>query len=170
MRAFQPFITTAAVVSFIGVMGMNVLAEAPATQPAPADGRAMAPAVKPKELSNTVIKGLDWIAKSQRDDGGWSQGEESSHMGSSNGNLRDLPNIADTCAAMLALIRSGSTPSQGTYSQNLRRGVDFLCAKIAKAPAEGLSITDLQGTRLQQKLGTHIDTFMAALVLAEVKD
>ena len=39
-------------------------------------------AVEPKPLSEQVLKGLNWLIKNQHPNGGWSQGEESSNMGS----------------------------------------------------------------------------------------
>src|SRR5205807_6315626 len=64
-------------------------------------------AVDPKALSANVRKGLGWLAEHQLASGGWGQGEESAQMGGGTA-LRDTPNVADTCIAALALIRSGS--------------------------------------------------------------
>src|SRR5437868_6789946 len=68
-------------------------------------------AVEPKPLSPIVKKGLDWLVEHQLPGGGWGEGEESPQMRGSGRNeaLRDTPNVADTCIAALALIRSGST-------------------------------------------------------------
>jgi len=139
--------------------------EKPATQSA-----KWAPAVQPKPLSENVKRGLAWLVKTQQPAGGWSQGEESAAMGAGSVNIRDTANVADTCAATLALIRAGSTPRQGEHAGNIRRGLEFICREIAEAEPQGLYVTKLRGTRLQQKLGPYIDTFLAAMVLAEVKD
>ena len=127
-----------------------------------------APAVKPKALSNNVLKGIKWLLDHQDPEGSWSQGEESRHMGTSKNNLKDKPNVADTCAAALALIRSGSTPSKGEYARNITKAVTYVCDQIKKSDDKSLFITDIKGTRLQMKLGTYIDTFMASMLLAEV--
>jgi hypothetical protein len=129
---------------------------------------AWAPAIKPKALSNNVHKGLKWLADHQHESGGWGQGEESQHMGNSMAHMIDQPNAADTCAAALAMIRSGSTPAKGPYSQNIRKAVDFVMGQVEAADAESLFITNVRNTRLQMKLGTYIDTFLASLLFAEV--
>src|SRR5262245_3246481 len=59
--------------------------------------------VQAKALSNEFRKAAIWLAKHQHENGGWSQGEESREMGNSLDNLRDKPNVADTCMAVLAL-------------------------------------------------------------------
>ena len=126
-------------------------------------------AVKPKPLSPNVREGLDWLVQHQHNNGGWGQGEESRHMGRGMANVKAKPNVADTCTATLALIRSGSTPSEGSYAQAIHRALDFIFSQIEAADEKSLSITSINGTRVQRKLGPHIDTFMASIVLAEVK-
>jgi len=128
-----------------------------------------APAVKPKPLSDNVKKGLDWLVRRQHENGGWSQGEESAQMGHSMDSLRDQPNVGDTCVAILALVRAGSTPKEGPYAENIRKGLDFVCRSVEGADGPSLYVTSVRGTRLQQKLGTYIDTFLSSMVLAEVK-
>jgi len=128
-----------------------------------------APVVQPKPLTNNVKSGLAWLAKTQLKSGGWSQGEESSAMGNSLDNLKDKANVADTCIAALALIRSGSTPSKGQYAGNVRSAVNFVCAQVEESDAKSLSVTDIKGTRVQMKLGPYIDTFMASMLLTEAK-
>ncbi|MBM3493548.1 MAG: hypothetical protein FJX72_04380 [Armatimonadetes bacterium] len=127
------------------------------------------PRVNPKPLSQSVLRGLAWLASSQNRNGGWSQGEESSYMGATMDQLKDKPNVADTCIAALALMRAGSTPKSGPYARNLTAAAKFVCGEIEKSPPQSLSITSIQGTRVQTKLGQYIDTFLAALLLAEVK-
>jgi hypothetical protein len=129
-----------------------------------------APAVKPKALSENVKKGLEWLVRQQQENGGWAQGEESAQMGRGPGQVRDTANVGDTCAAILALLRSGSTPKEGPHAENIRKGLDFVCKNIEAADGKDLYITTLRGTRLQQKLGNYIDTFLASMVLAEVKE
>lgn len=127
------------------------------------------PAVKPKPLSDNVKRGLAWLAKTQDKSGGWYQGEESSYMGNSMDKVKDIPNVADTCVAALALIRAGSTPKNGAYAKNVESGIKFVCAQIEESDDKSLSITKVNGTRVQLKLGQYIDTFMASLLLSEVK-
>jgi hypothetical protein len=127
------------------------------------------PAVEPKPLSEQVKKGLAWLVRTQHDNGGWSQGEESQQMGQSLAHLKDKPNVADTCVATLALMRAGSTPSTGPHADNVRRGIEFICCEIEESDKESLYVTSVRGTRVQTKLGPYIDTFLASMVLAEAK-
>lgn len=128
-------------------------------------------AVEPKPLSPSVKKGLDWLVEHQLPGGGWGEGEESPAMRGSgrNESLRDTPNVADTCIAALALIRSGSTPREGPYRGAIAKAVRYVRSQVEESDAEALSVTRVQGTRVQLKLGPNIDTFLASMLLAEVK-
>ena len=132
--------------------------------------RKATPAVQAKPLSDSVKKGLAWLVSRQHENGGWGQGDESANMGNSLAHLAGKPNVGDTCAGALALIRSGSTPTSGPYSKNLVRALGFVCQQVEQADDESMSVTDVQGTRLQMKIGTYVDTFFASLLLAETKD
>ncbi len=129
---------------------------------------AWAPVVNAKPLGEHVRKGLGWIVEHQLPSGGWGQGEESAGM-RGQADLRDLANVGDTCAAVLALLRSGSTAAEGPYAEPIRRGLAFVCEEIERADRDSLYVTEIRGTRLQGKLGAYIDTFLASLVLAEVR-
>jgi len=129
-----------------------------------------APAVDPKPLSNHVKKGLTWLVEHQNDDGGWGQGEESAHMGRGQDEHKDKSNVADTAMATMALIRAGSTPAKGDHAKNIVAAIDFICGQIEAADDKSLFITDIRGTRVQGKIGTYVDTFLAANLLTEVKD
>src|SRR5690606_14084660 len=89
------------------------------------DGAATAwkHAVKAKPLSSQVSKGLEWLVAHQLPSGGWGQGDESAQMGHGMDGMRDVANVADTAMAVLALMRSGSTPAQGTHREPIRRGI-----------------------------------------------
>lgn len=128
-----------------------------------------APAVEPKPLSENVHKALTWLIQAQHPGGGWGQGEESAHMGATLAQLKSVANVADTSTATLALIRAGSSPKQGAYAEAVRRGVEFVCAQVEQSDPSSLYVTDARGTRLQMKLGTYIDTFLAAMLMSEVK-
>jgi squalene-hopene cyclase-like protein len=128
-------------------------------------------AVEPKPLSQGVKKGLDWLVEHQLSSGGWGEGEESPTMRGSgrSESLRDTPNVADTCIAVLALIRSGSTPREGLYRGAIVKGVQYVRSQVQESDTESLAVTRVNGTRVQQKLGPNIDTFLASMLLAEVK-
>jgi Prenyltransferase and squalene oxidase repeat len=125
-------------------------------------------AVEPKPLSRNVKKGLDWLVEHQLPGGGWGQGEESAQM-RGGASLKDTPNVADTCIAVLALIRSGSSPREGLYRDAIVKGVRYVRLQVDESDSQSISVTSVQGTRVQQKLGPNIDTFLASILLAEVK-
>lgn len=102
-------------------------------------------------------------------------------------------NVADTAMAALALLRGtleaglqpqqpadadeGTTDADGiarltdedieSWHQSVRAAARFICTHIEQAEDDSLAITKLQGTRLQQKIGAYVDTFVAALFLTE---
>jgi Squalene-hopene cyclase C-terminal domain len=135
----------------------------------PAVPVAWTTAVDPKPISPSVKKGLDWLVEHQLKDGGWGQGDESQQMGGG-ADLRDKPNVADTSIAALALIRSGSTPSSGPYKDAVAKAVRYVRSQVESSDSKSLDVSTVKGTRVQGKLGPNIDTFLASLLLAEVKD
>ena len=155
--------------------------DAPA--PPPATAPATQPRPEPKALSDNVKRGLEWLAKQQNESGSWSEGEESAQMRQSRArtaaNVQGDPvattapsdpgNVADSASAILALYRAGSTTAQGPYAANIIRGLGYICDQVEKSDSPSLWVTDARNTRLQSKLGTYVDTFLAAQVLAETR-
>ena len=126
-------------------------------------------AATPKPLGDPVKRGVQWLIDQQQNNGGWGQGEESQRIGGQ-GHLKDTANVADTCMATLALLRAGQTPRQGDHQANLRRAIDFVVREVEQSDDQSLYITNTRGTRVQGKLGTYVDTFLAALLLSEVRN
>ena len=152
----------AATACFMGInMAPTLATDAPTTAP------STRPA--PKELSEAAHKALAWLVGRQQPSGAWGQGDESSEMGNGLANISATPNVADTCMAVMALYRAGSTPTTGLYKDAVYKAVNFVCEQIEKSDADSLYITELRGTRTQMKLGTYIDTFFAAQMLSELK-
>ncbi len=130
-------------------------------------------AVKPKELSSTVKKGLEYLVKGQQDDGGWNQG---GGWRNANGGARvegakieDPSDIGNSCFVLLALLRAGNTVTEGEYKEAVKKGLKFVITKVEKADKDSLYITDVRGTQLQSKIGNYVDTFLVNLVLAEFR-
>ena len=94
--------------------------------------------VTAKPLSENVERGLAWVIEAQHTNGGWTQGEESRQMGNSQANLKDKPDVADTCIALMALLRAGSTPKEGPHAESIRKGLGFVCAEIEAAVISGM--------------------------------
>src|SRR5689334_1192740 len=116
-----------------------------------------------------VAKGLKWLISVQGKDGGWGQdGGETSYVRQGE-NLESKGNdVANTAVVAEALLHSGTTATRGEYREPLRRAVDFILKHVEASAADGLAVTDLQGTQIQRKLGPYIDTFLTAKVLAEL--
>lgn len=135
---------------------------------------ASAPAVKPKAISPNVQKGLDYLIEMQDASGGWGQGGGWRQSGNQGGRVegndaKDRPDLGNTCIATLALIRAGNTPQEGKYSKNVARAVAFICDRVEGADKDSLYVTDVRDTQLQVKIGPYVDTFLAGLVLSELK-
>ena len=116
-----------------------------------------------------VEKGAKWLVSVQGQDGGWGQdGGETSYVRQgehleSNGN-----DVANTAVAATALLHSGNTPFSRQYHMALQRAVNFILRHVEQSPVEGLTVTDLNGTQIQRKLGPFIDTFLSSKLLAEL--
>ena len=136
-----------------------------AKQPEPTPRSEWITAVKPKPLNGQVEKGLQWLVEQQHDDGGWDQGDTSLRQAETGES-----NVGDTCAASLALMRSGSTPSDGPYAPAIRKALGFIMKHVEESDPQNLSVSGGLHTRLHAKLGPNIDTFLASLVLTEADD
>jgi hypothetical protein len=120
-------------------------------------------------LGDATEKGLKWLVSVQGQDGGW--GQDGGNEGDSRKgvNLESTGNdLANTSLVCLAILRSGSTLKSGPYSEALRKGVDYVIRNVEAAPAEGLTVTNRQGTQIQRKLGPYIDTFLSTMLLSEI--
>src|SRR5262245_22369720 len=115
------------------------------------------------DVKAAVEKGAKWLASVQGADGGWGQdGGEASYV-RQNVPLESKGNdVANTAVAALALLRAGDQ-----YRPNVERAINFILKKIEASPADGLSITDVNQTQIQRKLGPYIDTFLASMLLAQ---
>ena len=129
-------------------------------------------AVKPKDLSAQVKKGLEFLVKSQQEDGGWNQGGGWRTGGGGRvegAKVEDPSDIGNSCFVLLALLRAGNTVTDGEYKENVKKGLAFVIAKVEKADKDSLYVTDVRGTQLQSKIGPYVDTFLVNLVLAEFR-
>jgi hypothetical protein len=131
-------------------------------------------AVKPKDLSAAVKKGLEYLVKNQQEDGGWNQGG-GWRIGNTGGGrvegakVEDPSDIGNTCFVLLALLRSGSTATDGDYKDAVKKGLKFVITRVEKSDSDSLYVTDVKGTQLQSKIGQYVDTFLVNLTLAEFR-
>jgi hypothetical protein len=146
----------AVVMSVAVVAGAAVWAQTQRTTPEPKTA--------PAPVSTAVDKGARWLASVQGADGGWGQdgGEASSARPGerleSSGN-----DVANTAVAALALLQAGRQ-----YEPQVERALAFVLQRIEASPADGLAITDRQGTQIQRKLGPYIDTFLSSMLMSQI--
>jgi len=115
-------------------------------------------------ITVAVQKGAKWLASVQGADGGWGQdGGDPSNVRQSDRLESNGNDVANTAIAALALLRTGAQ-----YRTNVERAVDFILRRVETSPADGLSVTDVNQTQVQRKLGPYIDTFVASMLLAQV--
>jgi hypothetical protein len=131
-------------------------------------------AVEIQQLSDVAKRGLAYLVAQQQPGGGWGQGGGWRQNGQGSGrvegeNVNDPPDLGNTCAAALALVRAGNTPTQGPYAQNLAKAASIVCDWVERADDDTLFVTNQRDTQLQSKIGRYVDTFLAGLVLSELK-
>jgi len=158
---------------------------APATEPAkpsepakPAEPEKPADIPPPKPLGNEVTKGLAWLAKAQNPDGGWGQGggwrvnrESGTAAGRVEGDqIPDPSDIGNTAIALQAFLRAGTKLNTGEHSQVAAKAAAFLLTQLEADKDEGLFVSPIRDTQLQSKIGVYVDTFLAAQILADLKD
>jgi len=125
-------------------------------------------AEKPKAavapLSSAIDRGASWLASVQGADGGWGQdGGETSYIRNGDRLESSGNDVANTAVAAMALLRAGKR-----YQPNVERALNFILQRVENSSADGLAITDRQGTQIQRKLGPYIDTFLTSMLLAQV--
>ena len=128
-----------------------------------------APPDSTRSPNEAALAGVDWLASVQGNNGGWGQdGGETSFVRvgenlESNGN-----DLANTAAAVMALIQAGHTPDGGKHRAVVRRGLEFVLHQVEASPEDGLAVSSITGTQIQRKLGPYIPTFLTARLLAEI--
>lgn len=126
--------------------------------------------INPKPIGENVTKGLAYLASQQLSDGGWAEGDEAPAMRGSFPNKKDQSNVADTCMAALAFVRSGAYPdSKSPYAKTVEKAAQYVMDAVSRADHETLFVTDIRSTRVQMKLGQFVDTFLSSLFLTELK-
>lgn len=148
----------AVVMSVAMVAGAAAGAQPQRSRPEPKAAPATAP------VSAAVDKGARWLASVQGADGGWGQDGGAASSTRPGERLESSGNdVANTAVAALALLQAGTE-----YSPQVERAVAFVLQQIEASPAEGLAITDRQGTQIQRKLGPCIDTFLSSMLMSQV--
>jgi hypothetical protein len=122
------------------------------------------PGQAPATVSGAVEKGAQWLASVQGADGGWGQDGGSTANNRAGERLESSGNdVANTAVAALALLEAGKQ-----YQPNVDRALAFILERVEASPADGLAITDRQGTQIQRKLGPYIDTFLSSMLMSRM--
>ena len=79
------------------------------------------------------------------------------------------PDVANTSIACLALIRSGSTPRRGRTAARSSREWSLSALSLNRIEPEALADPGFSKVLVQRNLGPYIDSYLACLLLAEVK-
>ena len=130
---------------------------------------------EPKPISGNIKKGLAYLAEVQHESGGWGQGggwrtKAGGRSGRVEGKgVEDPPDIGNTAIALLAFMRAGESFEEGKFSGAMTKAAQFLLAEVDKDKDDTLYVTSIRDTQLQSKIGRYVDTFLAALVLSELK-
>ncbi len=124
-----------AVVVGWGLLSRITLAS-PGEPAPPGDKPGWTTAVEPKPLcARPCKKGLDWLAEHQLPAAAGARARSRPTWAAAAA-LKDTPNVADTCIAALALIRSGSTPTQGPYKDAIVKAVRFVRSQVEASDAQ----------------------------------
>jgi hypothetical protein len=122
----------------------------------------------PANVMGSINDGLAWIAQAQQNNGGWGAGTNMRQDIVDPHAVRTDP--ATTAMVGMALLRAGNTISSGTYSKELKKGLEYLLTCVESAPANSTNITSETGTQIQVKLGGNIDVILTSQFLSNVLD
>src|SRR5687768_10287653 len=107
-----------------------------------------------------VKKGMDWLAQAQAQDGGWGSGSHYAQKERDPHAVQTDP--ASTSLVVMSLLRNDNTLQKGKYSENLKRGMEYLLNAVENCPPNQVQITTLTNTQPQTKLGRNIDVILTA--------
>jgi hypothetical protein len=122
----------------------------------------------PEQVRASLDKALGWLIKSQHKDGGWGAG---SHYQQDIKDPFAVPSDpATTAMVSMSLLRCEMTPTSGIYSAELNKAIVFLLGSVEGSDPESLTITELQNTQPQIKLGQNIDVVLTSQFLTNLLD
>ncbi|MBP7514694.1 MAG: terpene cyclase/mutase family protein [Flavobacteriales bacterium] len=120
----------------------------------------------PAEVLTSQGRAYDWMVKAQNQDGGFAAG---THANQGVMDPHASPSDpATTAMVSMALLRAGSTLTEGRFSAVLKRTTEFLLKAVEIAPDDALNVTSLTGTQIQVKLGQNIDVALTAQYLSNL--
>ena len=122
----------------------------------------------PQQVKSSLEKALTWLMASQHNDGGWGAG---SHYHQEITDPAAVPSDpATTAMVSMSLLRCENTPTSGKYKIQLNKAIEFLLTSVEASKNESLTITELQNTQPQIKLGQNIDVVLTSQFLTNLLD
>ena len=121
----------------------------------------------PEKVQRAIEHGLSWIIEAQQKNGGWGAGSHQ-HQNITNPHAVET-DPATTAMVAMAMLRSGTTLTEGAYSGNLRMSLGYLLHAVETSPQNSLNITEQTGTQIQTKLGTNIDVILTSQFLSNMQ-
>ena len=122
----------------------------------------------PQNVAKAQTDALKWLAGAQNNDGGWGAGSHARQ------NVMDPHAVssdpASTAMVAMALLRCRNTPTDGQYSNQLNKALNYLLASVEASDNNALNITNLQSTQPQVKLGQNIDVVLTSQFLTNILD
>ena len=122
----------------------------------------------PAKVSFAIDEALEWMAKAQLNDGGFGAGSHSHQDITNPRAVKADP--ATTAMVSMALLRSGSTLSNGPFATNLKRALEYLLVQVEESGDNEFNITSLTGTQPQTKLGQNIDVVLTSQFFTNLMD
>lgn len=121
----------------------------------------------PENVQRSVDRGLAWMIEAQNSNGGWGAG--SHHRQNITNPHAVQTDPATTAMVAMALLRSGTTLSEGNYSGNLQKALYYLLDAIEASEPNSHNITSITGTQIQTKLGNNIDVILTSQFLSNIQ-
>ncbi len=122
----------------------------------------------PAKVNYALDEALEWMEKAQLNNGGFGAGTHS-HQGVNDPHAVQA-DPATTAMVAMAILRSGNTFTKGTYSNNLKRALNYLLEQVEQSVNNEYNITDLTGTQPQVKLGQNIDVVLTSQFFTNLMD
>lgn len=114
---------------------------------------------QPDAKKRSIDRGVQYLVKNQRNDGGWGHGEQWNGQGAAD--------LSNTSIAGLAVLRAGTVADVPGEKQSVTRAVKFVTTWVADSDDVKLWTPHAVDGTVQRDLGVGVDAVLAAMFLAE---